>query len=109
MTENRNGLIVDARVTEANGTAERDTALDMIKDNAKPGSTVGGDKNYDTADFVAGCRKRGLHAARLAEQYQPSLGDRCPHDPPSRLSHQHGQAEADRGTLRLDQDRRRSA
>jgi transposase len=58
MTENRNGLIVDARLTEANGTAERTTALDMIKDNARPGSTVGGDKNYDTADFVAGCRKR---------------------------------------------------
>jgi len=59
MTENRNGLIVDARVTEANGTAERETALDMIEDNAAPRSTVGGDKNYDTADFVAGCRKRG--------------------------------------------------
>ena len=59
MMENRNGLIVDARLTEANGTAERTTALDMIEDNAKPGSTVGGDKNYDTADFVAGCRERG--------------------------------------------------
>src|SRR5215468_458489 len=59
MMENRNGLLVDARVTEANGTAERTTALDMIEDNAGPGSTVGGDKNYDTADFVAGCRERG--------------------------------------------------
>jgi transposase len=59
MMENRNGLIVDARLTEANGTAERKTALDMIEDNARPGSTVGGDKNYDTADFVAGCRERG--------------------------------------------------
>jgi transposase len=59
MTENRNGLIIDARLTEANGTAERATALDMIEDNARPGSTVGGDKNYDTADFVAGCRERG--------------------------------------------------
>lgn len=58
MTENRNSLIVDARLTEANGRAERVTALDMIEDNAKPGSTVGGDKNYDTADFVAGCRER---------------------------------------------------
>ena len=35
MTENRNGLIVDARLTEANGTAERATALDMIEDNAR--------------------------------------------------------------------------
>ena len=59
MMENRNGLIVDARLTEANGTAERTTALDMVADNARPGSTVGGDKNYDTADFVAGCRERG--------------------------------------------------
>jgi transposase len=59
MMENRNGLIVDARLSEANGTAEREVALDMIKDNAKPGSTVGGDKNYDTAAFVAGCRKLG--------------------------------------------------
>ena len=59
MTENRNGLVVDARLTEANGTAERSTALEMIADNARPGCTVGGDKNYDTADFVAGCRNRG--------------------------------------------------
>jgi hypothetical protein len=31
----------------------------MIEYNAKPRSTVGADKNYVTADFVAGCRKRG--------------------------------------------------
>ena len=30
----------------------------MIDDNAHPGSTVGADKNYDTAEFVAGCRER---------------------------------------------------
>ena len=59
MMENRNALIVDAQLTEANGTAERTTAIEMIDDNARPGSTVGGDKNYDTSDFVAGCRKRG--------------------------------------------------
>ena len=59
MTENRHGLIVDARLTEATGTAERETALDMIKDNAGPGSTIGADKNYDTADFVASCREQG--------------------------------------------------
>ena len=59
MTENSNALIVDAQLTEANGTAERTTALEMIDDNARQVSTVGGDKNYDTSDFVAGCRKRG--------------------------------------------------
>jgi len=41
MMENRNALIVDARLTEANGTAERATALEMIDDNAAPGSTGG--------------------------------------------------------------------
>ena len=35
MTENRNALIVDAQLTEANGTAERTTALEMIDDNAR--------------------------------------------------------------------------
>lgn len=57
LIENRNGLIVDAEVWEANGTAERDAALAMLEQI--PGNkqvTVGGDKNYDTADFVAECR-----------------------------------------------------
>jgi len=57
LVENRNGLIVDAVVWEANGTAERDAALAMLEQI--PGEarvTVGGDKNYDTQDFVAECR-----------------------------------------------------
>jgi IS5 family transposase len=55
--ENRNGLIVNPEVFEANGTAERDAALVMLEQI--PGTkqvTVGGDKAYDTADFVAECR-----------------------------------------------------
>ena len=44
MMENRNSLIVDARLTEANGSAERITALDMIETNVGRGSTVGGDQ-----------------------------------------------------------------
>lgn len=59
MTENRNTLIVDARLTVATGTAEPATALAMIDDTAGPRGTVGGDKSYDTAAFVAGCRARG--------------------------------------------------
>ena len=57
LVENRNGLIVNARVWEANGTAERDTALVMLEQI--PGQrrlTVGGDNGFDTADFVAECR-----------------------------------------------------
>ena len=93
MIENRNGLIVDARVTEANGTAERETALEMIEDNAKPGSTVGGDKNYDTADFVAGCRKRGCTPHVSQNNTNRRYGDRWPHYSPSRLPDQYNPAE----------------
>lgn len=108
MTENRNGLIVDARLTEANGTAERTTALDMIEDNARPGSTVGGDKNYDTADFVAGCRERGCtpHVFQNNANGRSAIDARTTRHPGYRINHQ---AKADRGAVRLDQDNRRAA
>jgi transposase len=88
MTENRNGLIVDARLTEANGTAERTTALDMIEDNAEPGSTVGGDKNYDTADFVAGCRERGCtpHVSQNNANRRSAIDARTTRHPGYRIS-----------------------
>ena len=83
MAENRNNLIVDARLTEANGTAERATALDMIEDNAKPGSTVGADKLYDTADFVAGCRERGCtpHVAQNDTNRRSAIDGRTTRHP----------------------------
>jgi transposase len=57
LVENRNGLILNTEVFQANGTAERDAALVMLEQI--PGEnrvTVGGDKGYDTKDFVAECR-----------------------------------------------------
>ena len=57
LVENRNGLIVSSLVWEATGTAERDAAMAMLQD--VPGServTVGGDKGFDTAEFVRECR-----------------------------------------------------
>ena len=88
MMENRNGLIVDARLTEANGTAERTTALAMIEDNARPGSTVGGDKNYDTAEFVAGCRKRGCtpHVSQNNTNRRSAIDARTTRHPGYRIS-----------------------
>jgi transposase len=88
MTENRHGLIVDARLTEANGTAERATALDMIEDNARPGSTVGGDKNYDTAEFVAGCRERGCtpHVSQNNANRRSAIDARTTRHPGYRIS-----------------------
>ena len=55
--ENRHGLIVNAELLEANGRAERDAALLMLEQVRGEGRiTVGGDKGYDTAEFVAECR-----------------------------------------------------
>lgn len=88
MMENRNSLIVDARLTEANGTAERATALDMIKDNVGRGGTVGGDKNFDTADFVAGCRKLGCtpHVSQNASNRRSAIDGRTTRHPGYRIS-----------------------
>jgi transposase len=59
LMENRHGLVVDARLTLATGTAEREAAVAMI--GARAGGhriTLGGDKNYDTKGFVAEMRRR---------------------------------------------------
>ena len=61
LVENRNGLIVGSRVWEATDTAERYAALEMLQE--LPGSgrvTVGGDKGFDTADFVRECRNSAI-------------------------------------------------
>ena len=58
LMENRNGLLVDLLLTEANGTAEREAALEMLDELERGGRvTVGADKGYDTRDFVARCRE----------------------------------------------------
>ena len=57
LMENRTGLVVDVQVSKATGTAERDTALEMLdKIPGKHRITLGADKGYDTKDFVATCR-----------------------------------------------------
>jgi transposase len=57
LMENRHGLVVSPRLTAATGTAEREAAEDMV--GALPGRrriTVGGDKAFDTQDFVKSMR-----------------------------------------------------
>jgi transposase len=57
LMENRNGLVVDTRVTQATGTAERDAAEAMLQERR---GTVGTDKAYDTRDFVQAARAAGV-------------------------------------------------
>jgi len=61
LMENRNGLIVDTRLTTATGTAEREAAIDMMGDLPPGGCiTLGADKAYDAASFVAEMRRLGV-------------------------------------------------
>jgi len=58
LMENRSGLVVDSRLTQATGTAERSAALEMIED--VPGTqqiTLGADRGYDVASFVKDLRQ----------------------------------------------------
>lgn len=54
LMENRSGLIVKTQVTTASGTSEREAAKTMVKKLPRTTRriTLGGDKGYDTADFV---------------------------------------------------------
>ena len=58
LMENRNGLIVAAALTKATGTAERTAAEEMIVRHSPGASriTLGADKGYDAASFVADMR-----------------------------------------------------
>ena len=62
LMENRHGLAVAGDVTQATGTAERQTALDLI-DSHRPGRrriTVGADKGFDVEGFVNDLRERNI-------------------------------------------------
>lgn len=59
LMENRNGLIVDAALTHANGTAERAAALEMLdRGKGRRRITLGADKAYDVSAFVTDLRAR---------------------------------------------------
>jgi hypothetical protein len=54
LMENRNGLVVDVRLTPADGHAERIAALHMIEPRADwpQAITLAADKSYDAEDFI---------------------------------------------------------
>jgi transposase len=61
LMENRNGLIVQAEVTRATGTAERDAAL-VLLDRHHPAHRVilGADKLFDAESFITELRQRNV-------------------------------------------------
>jgi hypothetical protein len=79
MMENRNGLVVNARVTKASGTAERQTAAEMLAELPRSKRvTVGGDKAYDTKEFVKQVRSLGVtpHVAQNNRNRASAIDDR---------------------------------
>jgi transposase len=62
LMENRHGLAVDGAISQATGTAERETALALI-DGRRRGQrriTLGADKAYDVEQFVHDLRDRSV-------------------------------------------------
>ena len=71
ITENRNGLVVEAMVSEAGQRAEREAALRMLpRVRRRPWATLGADKAYQEEQFIAGLREQNMipHVA----EYTPS-------------------------------------
>ena len=69
LMENRHGLAVDVETTQASGTAEREAAKTMVARTVKKPATLGADKGYDVAEFVAAMRavKVTPHVAQKAQ------------------------------------------
>jgi transposase len=86
LMENRSGLIVAARLTQATGTAEREAALAMLESH-RPGRgrmTLGADKAYDVTGFVQALRERGVtphvaidgHLTKTGKRRKTAVGKR---------------------------------
>ena len=90
LMENRNALIVDAELTAATGYAERDTAAEMLGrlPKTRRRRTVGADKGYDTAGFVAEVRDLGFtpHVAQHNNGRRSAIDERTTRHPGHRVS-----------------------
>jgi hypothetical protein len=68
LTENRNGLVIDAEPTGANGRVENSVALELLaRVHGNHLITLGADKAHHTRDSVDGVRACGAtpHVARV--------------------------------------------
>jgi transposase len=91
LVENRNGLIAAAMTTQADGLAERDAALLLLKDLRKPRGrriTVGADKAYDSRDFVSTVRELGVtpHVTQNTSNRRSAIDGRTTRHPGYEIS-----------------------
>lgn len=100
--ENRSGLIVDAMLTQADGTAEREAALLMLyskwresgRRGARGPATVAADKAYDTRDFVRTVREMNIGRTCRRTRDVPGERYRRPHHAACGLCREPAQAAA---------------
>jgi transposase len=84
LMENRHGLVVDATLTHATGTAEREAALTMLsRMKGRHRITLAADKAYDTAGFVAALRDIGVtpHVAQNNANRRSAIDGRTTRHP----------------------------
>jgi transposase len=91
LMENRNGIAVDAMLTHATGTAEREAALAMLdrRRRRRPRVTLGADKAYDVEAFVEALRSRGVtphiavngHVGKLGKARKTAVDGRTTRHP----------------------------
>jgi hypothetical protein len=92
LMENRSGLIVATTLTKATGTAEREAAERMIVRHS-PGArriTLGADKGYDAASFVADMRALNVtpHIAQNVSGRRSAIDARTTRHPGYTVSQQ---------------------
>jgi transposase len=85
LMENRSGLIVDTRLTTADGHGERNAALSMIEPRAdRPKAiSLGADKAYDAEDFVNELRSMNVraHVAQNTNRRRSAIDGRTTRHP----------------------------
>ncbi len=87
VTENRNGFVVGATVTEAGTRQEWTAAIELLAEQpVRPGQTVGADKGYDVGAFVSGCRELGITPHVAAKSRYSRIDQRTTRHPGYEIS-----------------------
>jgi transposase len=79
MMDNRHGLVINTRLTQASGHAERDAAAEMVGELAGTHRcTLGADKGYDTRAFVDQMREQNVtpHVAQNQSNRRSAIDER---------------------------------
>jgi transposase len=89
LMENRHGLAVGGGISQATGTAERETALELIDECRRRGRriTLGADKAYDVTQFVHDLRDRSVtphiaidgHLSKTGKRRKTAVDGRTTH------------------------------